>query len=222
MTVTLNIFKKPEWDQLEWKIYLNNLKILCRANNLKNKEFSKIVGVENAFRTDIGRPGKGTVNIICNKFNVTEKWLSTPRKITNGVIEFKIEENLKPYDENGGWRPGSIEDFCDVPHGIGFIRAIDMLADIFRSKDTSLIDKTIDSLKSLRDSGTADVGNITYMDPAVRIMNEILREENAELDDDELSAVLEMLRGALEKPKSNTINLIRAFKKGDTDAGRAD
>ena len=219
MPVTLNIFKKPEWEAHEWRIYINNLKILSRAHNLKNKEFSKLVGVENAFRTDIGRPGKGTVKLICSKFNVTENWLSTSRKIDEGIIEFKIEEKLSPYEKNGGWKPGSFEEFCSVPKGLGFIKAIDVIADIFRTENKELIKKTVETLESLRDSGTDGTDKITYIDPAVRIMNEILREENADLNDDELSAVLEMLKGALEKPKSNTVNLIRAFKKRDPNGG---
>jgi len=149
-----------------------------------------------------------------------EREISGPVKKLIEIDQWsKINESGEDYKLHGDWPRRSLEDFCGVPKGIGFIKAVDVIADIFRTENMELIDKTVDALKSLRESGTGHADNITYMDPAVRIMNEILREENAELDADELAAVLEMLKAALEKPKSNTINLIRAFKKGDFDGG---
>ena len=133
MTVTLNIFKKPEWGSREWKIYINNLKILSRSNNLKQQEFSGIIGVKNAFRKDIGRPDKRTVSIICDKFAVTETWLSTPRDVKNGILELKIEEKPESFDTEGGWRPQDIEKRTGFPADHEIWRAYKLLHEIYES-----------------------------------------------------------------------------------------
>lgn len=66
----------------------------------------------------------------------------------------------------------------------------------------------------MRDSGTVIEYNLSFIDPAVRILNEVLDEEGIELDDDERAAVVKIFRIELNKSKSDVANLISAFKKG--------
>lgn len=211
-----NFLRKKKWTLREWEIFRNNIELLRLKEQISLGELNTKVGHRNLLRKDQNRIHPDTILQICQKFNISEKWLATDH-ITELTSE--LGEQKKKYKLHGDWQGRSLEDFCGVPEGLGFIQAMDVIADIFRTENKELINKTVLALKSLRDSGTNDAENITYMDPAVRIMNEILREEDAELDEDELAAVLEMLRGSLEKPKSNTVNLIRAFKKGGRDGG---
>ena len=135
MPVTLNIFKKEDWENYEWKIYLNNLEILRRANNLKKQEFNKLIGVANAFRKDINRPGRGTILEICKKFNVTESWLSTPRKIKKGIEQFKIGDDENQYVLHGDWKPPEIDKITGFPINHEFWRAYKLLHEIYDSGD---------------------------------------------------------------------------------------
>lgn len=76
IAMTTNIFKIDHWGDAEWSIYHNNLNVLRRSHKLKKYEFNEAIGLSNAFRKDLSKPGKSAILSICNKFNVTETWLS--------------------------------------------------------------------------------------------------------------------------------------------------
>jgi hypothetical protein len=71
-------FEKDIWDQADWDIYFRNLAILRHRHRLNKGEFNKRIGIWNAYRRDLKRPGRGTILSICRAFNVTEQWLSAP------------------------------------------------------------------------------------------------------------------------------------------------
>jgi len=96
-----NIFDKNNWSEGDWEIYLNNLELLRKRHFLLKKDFSKQIGVQNAFRKDLkSKPGRGTVLTICKVFGINEKWLGMPQTEVPG-----IKDNEKKYDLHGDWTP---------------------------------------------------------------------------------------------------------------------
>lgn len=134
---------KPTWSDSDWHIYINNLEILCRQNELKKKDFSRRVGLANAFRTDAGRPSVETLKKIAQIFGKTPEWLLTYRdKFTSDV-----NEPEGAYDLHGGYKPRSIEELAGVPEGLGMGRAVEMLAKIYQSKNRSVISAIFANLR---------------------------------------------------------------------------
>jgi len=73
-----NILDKNKWSEKDWDIFINNLEVLRNNCGLKKSEFSKRIGVQNIFRTDLkNRPSRGTIAIICQEFDVNQDWLGT-------------------------------------------------------------------------------------------------------------------------------------------------
>ncbi len=103
-----NIFKKPVWDDDDWKIYLNNLELLRKKHGLQKNEFCRRIGIQNAFRRDIKtKPSRGTVLTICKEFGIDEAWLSTPHTDTK-----IIRESSGMYQKHGGYTPRLVgEDY---------------------------------------------------------------------------------------------------------------
>ncbi len=96
-----NIFNKAVWNEKDWEVYLNNLELLRKHHFLFKKDFSKRIGVQNAFRKDLkSRPGRGTILTICKEFDIEETWLGTPQTQMP-----KIRDSEKGYDLHGGWTP---------------------------------------------------------------------------------------------------------------------
>jgi transcriptional regulator with XRE-family HTH domain len=126
---------KTAWENDDWLIYINNLEILCASHGLRKKDFSRRVGLANAFRTDAGRPSMETIKKISEIFDKSPEWLLTYHdKLTPDVKELK-----KNYDQHGGWKPRSIEELVGVPEGMGMGRALEMLTRIYLSKNQALI-----------------------------------------------------------------------------------
>lgn len=51
----------------------------------------------------------------------------------------KIKESGSDYDLQGGWKPKTIEELTGIPEGMGMGKAIQMLADIYNSKNKETI-----------------------------------------------------------------------------------
>lgn len=95
-----NIFKKDIWSQAEWDIYINNINILRNRDGLEKKDFNKKIGVANAFRRDLNKPGRGTMLSICKEYEIDEVWLSTKHDKYESVKELDEDYNL-----HGGFKP---------------------------------------------------------------------------------------------------------------------
>jgi len=120
---------KTSWDTDDWIIYTNNLELLCSLHGLKKKDFSRQVGLANAFRTDAGRPSMETIKKISEIFNKSPEWLLTYHdKLTSDV-----NEPEKSYDPHGGWTPRSLEDLTGLAPG--YKEAFLLLLEIFESKN---------------------------------------------------------------------------------------
>jgi len=70
-------FDKEVWDQQDWDIYFRNLAILRHRHRLNKGDFNKRIGIWNAYRRDLKRPGRGTILSICRAFAVSESWLAS-------------------------------------------------------------------------------------------------------------------------------------------------
>ena len=92
---------KPQWDDSDWIIYLNNLELLCARYGLLKKELSERAGVVNAFRKDSGRPGPETLKRIAGSFDVSVDWLLTYHDKLPG----DVKEPVPDYALHGGWQP---------------------------------------------------------------------------------------------------------------------
>jgi transcriptional regulator with XRE-family HTH domain len=126
---------KPIWSAADWHIYINNLELLCSDNSLKKKDFSKRIGVVNAFRTSAGRPSAETIKKISEIFDVTTDWLMT----YHDKLNYNIKQEGTNYDPHGGWKPRSIEQLVGLPDGHGMGRAVEMLARIYASRNENVI-----------------------------------------------------------------------------------
>ena len=138
-----NFLEKSTWSDVEWTVYLSNLDILRHRHNLKKKELAEKIGVKNAYRSGNKRVSEKTIDKICQVFNVTREWICTAHGIA---------ENENNYDQHGGWSGRTIEELTGVPAGKGMGRAVEMVADIYQSNDSELIDITFRTLKIFRDN----------------------------------------------------------------------
>lgn len=139
MYATSNIFEKEIWNDQEWNIYIGNLEILRKRNELKKQEFSHIIGVRNAFRRDIGKPSQGTILKICIKFNVTENWLGSPNKFQDTIQNYGVKENQIQFDLSKNKRIDEID-------GHEFWRAHELLNKIYKSGNQAYIKAIFSSL----------------------------------------------------------------------------
>jgi len=98
MTIFLH---KKKWCKQEWDIYINNLDLLCSRGGLKKNEFSKKIGVINAFRRDCNRPDIKTVALICEKFNIPQEWLESPNNTNYDIV--RKEDGLNEDDTKSDW-----------------------------------------------------------------------------------------------------------------------
>ena len=97
-----NFLHNKKWSDAEWNIYFNNIELLRLNEKLSKSEFNSLLGVSNAYRKDRHKASYETISKICKKFNVSEKWLSSPHELLkNG--QGKIKEYLNFYDEHGGY-----------------------------------------------------------------------------------------------------------------------
>jgi transcriptional regulator with XRE-family HTH domain len=58
-----------------------------------------------------------------------------------------VSDPESDYDPHGGWRPRSIEELTGVPRGLGMGRAVEMLANIYQSKNQEVIRAINESLQ---------------------------------------------------------------------------
>jgi len=91
--MTENLFRKKEWNEKDWSIYLNNLDLLRNSRNLSKTQLSSMVGVYNLYRTDMKKPGEATILKLCAMFNITEGWLSEAHAQTD------MSERLDPMND---------------------------------------------------------------------------------------------------------------------------
>lgn len=59
----------------------------------------------------------------------------------------EIQEQKSEYDRNGGWKPRTIEELTGIPKGKGMGKAVEMLADIYSSKNKDAIDSIFSVLQ---------------------------------------------------------------------------
>ncbi len=78
VTAMDTFFEKEVWDQQDWDTYFRNLAILRHRHRLNKGDFNKRIGIWNAYRRDLKRPGRGTILSICRAFGVSEIWLASP------------------------------------------------------------------------------------------------------------------------------------------------
>jgi transcriptional regulator with XRE-family HTH domain len=90
-------FEKEVWDQQDWDIYFRNLAILRHRHRLNKGDFNKRIGIWNAYRRDLKRPGRGTILSICRAFGVSEAWLASPHAYdSDPVLDNAAAEAPKP------------------------------------------------------------------------------------------------------------------------------
>lgn len=148
-----NFLHKKIWSDTEWSIFNKNIEYLRNYHHLKKSEFSEILGVKNFFRKDRNKVSKTVVRNICNQFDVDENWLCTDRQDRNNFISLMnkhaggLNENGSNYDLHGDPPNISIEELTGIPAGKGMGKAIELLVDIYDSKNKKAISTVFDVLK---------------------------------------------------------------------------
>lgn len=120
-----------------------NLKIFRKSLKLTQDEFAKPLGLTGSYISDVER-GKSDLSepvliLIEVIFRINRIWLKTGKGDRYLKEASFIKDPKEGYRLHGDPPVFSWETFCEVPEGLDFPKTIDLLADIFRSKDEEAI-----------------------------------------------------------------------------------
>ena len=146
---------KTSWSKEDWDIYINNLDMLCVKHNILKKEFSKRVGVVNAFRTDPQRPSPDTIGKISKEFDLESDWLFSYHEI----LPPEVKQPEPTYDKHGGYKPDP-EKTLGVERGTQQWKAFELLSKIYASQDQQLIGAIFSNLKSFSEAAEQKRENV--------------------------------------------------------------
>jgi len=194
-----------------------NLKHIRKTLGLTQRQFAEPLGIKGSYISDIekgkARPSESVIRLLEIKFRVNRKWLESGQgEMLLEPIRL-VQDAQGGYAAHGGYVATSLEDFCGVPQGLNFVRAVAVLSDIFKTENQTLIDRTMDCLHFLKGGRAGKPETIGFMQPAGRLLDEVLAAEGVDLDDDERAAVVRIFKREIEKIKNDIAGLIRAFKK---------
>ena len=151
---------KHTWSQKNWVIYFSNLDILCRKHGIGQGELAKRIGVVNAYREVKTRPNPETIKRICKAFSVSEEWLGSDHGVYENNIRLKInvKQTDDPYKPHGDPPVITIEELTGIPRGMGMGKAVEMLADIYNTKNK----ETIRSIYKVLEAFSQQAVNINF------------------------------------------------------------